>query len=605
MAEGALVGVAKGITEKAGNLLAQEIILLWNLKDEIEKLNDTVSTISAVLLDAEEKQQHNNQVRVWLKRLNDALYEADDLLDVISTEALRREVMTRNKKAKEVHIFFSKSNQHAYGIKMGHKVNAMRDRLDAIKNDKGFHLDERLVETQVRHYRVRETHSFVRTEDVIGRDKDKVEIKKFLLDPNVEGNVSILPIVGLGGLGKTTLAQYVFNDKEIKKHFEQKLLWVCVSDNFDVKMIVENILQSAKNEKQKELKMDQLIKILKEEIDGKKYLLVLDDVWNENRQKWLGLKTLLMDGAIGSRILVTTRSNKVAEITKTTQPYMLEGLDKEKSWSLFKQMAFENGREPEKSIFKVVGREILERCKGVPLAIRTIGSLLYFKNTEKEWLSFKDSELSKVPQEENDILPTLKLSYNHLPSHLKQCFAYCCLFPKDYKIQKPKLIQMWMAQGFIKPLNQNQCLEDVGHEYIEDLLWRSFFQEVEKDEGGNILQFKMHDLLHDLAKLVAGSYSTTCNPKEEIIDEKTLHVSFGGCSQSQIPTSLFKASRIRTFMVQGQFGYLHKLISDSKIVACFKFIRLLDLHNMGIRTVPSYIGELKHLRYLDLSNNSI
>ncbi|XP_065624162.1 putative disease resistance protein RGA1 isoform X2 [Quercus suber] len=600
MAEGALFNVAKGITEKVGSLIAQEIVLLWNLKDEIEKLNNTVLTISAVLLDAEEKQQHNNQVRVWLERLNDALYAVDDLLDDISTEALRQEVMTRNKKAKEVHIFFSKSNQLVYGLKMGHKVKAMRERLDAIKNDRGFHLDEHPVETQVRHYRGRETHSFVRTEDVIGRDKDKVKIKKILLDPNVEGNVSILPIVGLGGLGKTTLAQYVFNDKEIKKRFKQKL-WVCVSDNFDVKMIVEKILQSAKKVKLEELDLELLVKILKEEIDRKKYLLVLDDVWNENPRKWLELKILLMGGAIGSRILVTTRSNKVAEITKTTQPYFLKNLDKEESWSLFKQMAFENGQEPEKSIFKVVGRKILKRCKGVPLAIRTIGSLLYFKNTEKEWLSFKDSELSKVPQEENDILPTLKLSYNHLPSHLKQCFAYCCLFPKDYKIHKPTLIQMWMAQGFIRPLNQNQCLEDVGHEYIMDLLWRSFFQEVEKDERGNILHFKMHDLMHDLAKLVAGSYSSTCNSKKEIIDEKTLHVSFGGQSQSQIPTSLLKASRTRTFMLQNEIRSPNK---SSTIVASFKFIRLLDLHCTGIIKVPSSIGGLEHLRYLDLSGNN-
>ncbi|KAL4601002.1 hypothetical protein ACB092_11G240400 [Castanea dentata] len=601
MAEGALVGVAKGITEKAGNLLAQEIVLLWNLKDDIEKLNDTVLTISAVIQDAEEKQQHNNQVRVWLKRLNDALYEADDWLDDISTEALRREVMTRNKKAKEVRIFFSKSNQLAFGLKMGHKVKAMNKRLDAIKNIKGFHLDERPVETQVGGYRVRETHSFVRTEEVIGRDNDKEEIIKILLDPNVEESVLILPIVGLGGLGKTTLAQLIFNDREIQNHFEQKL-WVCVSDDFEVKVIVKKILECAQNKKQEEIELNTLINNLKNEIDGKRYFLVLDDVWNEDPQKWLKLKSLLMSGARGSRMLVTTRINKVAEITKTIQPYMLEGLDEKKSWSLFKQFAFANEQDSLNSNIRKIGMEILERCKGVPLAIRTIGSLLYFKNTEKEWLSFKDSELSKVPQEENDILPTLRLSYDHLPSYLKQCFAYCCLFPKDYKIHKPTLIQMWMAQGFIRPLNQNQCLEDVGHEYIMDLIWRSFFQEVEKDKRGNILQFKMHDLMHDLAKLVAGSYSTTCNLNEEIIDEKNLHVSFGGQSQLQISSSLFRASRIRTFILQGKVESIHKSIYDT-IIASFKFIRLLDLHRMGIRTVPSSIGKLKHLRYLDLSKN--
>ncbi|KAK4593585.1 hypothetical protein RGQ29_017628 [Quercus rubra] len=572
MAEGALVGVVKGITEKAGNLVAQEIGLLWGVKDEIKKLGDTVLTISAVIQDAEKKQQHNNQVRVWLERLNDALYEADDLLDDFSTEALRWEVMTRNKKAKEVRIFFSKSNQLAFGLKMGHKVKAMNERLDAIKNAKGFHLDERPVETQVG--------------EVIGRDNDKEEIIKILLDPNVEESLLILPIVGLGGLGKTTLAQLIFNDNEIQNSFEQKL-WVCVSDDFEVKVIVKKILECAQSMKPGDLEMNTLINDLKKEIDGKRYILVLDDVWNEDPKKWLNLKDLLMGGARGSRILVTTRNNRVAKITKTIQPYLLEGLDKEKSWVLFKQMAFENGQEPEKSFFKVVGKEILERCKGVPLAIRTIGSLLYFKNTEKEWLSFKDSELSKVPQEENDILPTLKLSYDHLPSYLKQCFAYCCLFPKDYKIHKPTLIQMWMAQGFIRPLNQNQCLEDVGHEYIMDLLWRSFFQEVEMDKDNNILYFKMHDLMHDLAKLVAGSYSTTFYSKEEIIDEKTLHV------------SMFKARRIRTFIFQGQLPGP----SQHEPITSFKFIRLLDLVNMCIRTIPSSIGKLKYLRYLDLSHN--
>ncbi|KAL4601012.1 hypothetical protein ACB092_11G241200 [Castanea dentata] len=604
MAEGALFSVAKGITVKVGDLVAQEIVLLWGVKDEIEKLNNTVLTISAVIQDAEEEQQHNNQVRMWLERLNDALYEADDLLDDISTEALRREVMTRNKKAKEVRIFFSKSNQLAFGLKMGHKVKAMNERLDAIKNAKGFHLDERPVETQVGGYRMRETHSFVHTEEVIGRDNDKEEIIKILLDPNVEESVLILPIVGLGGLGKTTLAQLIFNDNKIQNSFEQKL-WVCVSDDFEVKVIVKKILECARSMKPEDLEMNTLIEDLRKKIDRKRYLLVLDDVWNEDPKKWLNLKDLLMGGARGSRILVTTRSNRVAKITKTVQPYLLEGLDKEKSWSLFKQMAFENGQESEKSIFKVVGMEILKRCKGVPLAIRTLGSLLYFKNTEKEWLFFKDNELSKIPQEENDILPTLKLSYDHLPSYLKQCFAYCSLFPKDYKIHKPTLIKMWMAQGFIRPLNQNQCLEDAGHEYIMDLIWRSFFQEVEKDGRGNILQFKIHDLMHDLAKLVAGPYSITCNSKEEIIDEKPLHVSFGGQLHSQIPSSLFKASRIRTFMVQGQVGHLDKSICDCIIGASFKFIRLLNLHNMNIEIVPSSIGELKHLRYLDLSENFI
>ncbi|KAL4601284.1 hypothetical protein ACB092_11G260800 [Castanea dentata] len=607
MAEGVLFDIAKEIIGKAGDVALKEVALIWGVNDEINKLKERVSIISAVILDAEAKQHDSEEIKLWLKRLKDAMCDADDLLDEISTEALRREVMTRDKKAKEVRIFFSKSNQLAYGVRMGHKVKEMRERLVGIAADRQFPLEERCEERQVRYKARRQTHSVVRAEDVIGREDDKKAIIESLLNPNVKENVSVLPIVGIGGLGKTTVAQLVFNDEEINKHFELKL-WVCVSDDFDVKIIVEKILECIKNEKPKDLEMNTLVINLEREINGKRYMLVLDDVWNEDREKWSELKKILMGGAKGSRILVTTRSEIVAKISQPIQPHVLKGLEEQSAWSLFKKMAFEEGEEEMNASFLEIGKEILKMCVGVPLAIRTIGGLLYFKKSEKEWRSFKTNELSKICQKESDILPTLKLSYDHLPSHLKQCFAYCSLFPKDYKIDKSSLINMWMAQGFITLYDEKQCPEDVGHEYFIDLLCRSFFQEVEKDELGNISKFKIHDLMHDMAIQVMGSESTTIYSKDKVIDEKTRHVSFGDMlhSSSEIPISLSKARRIRTFFLPCQPKYFtrnsdHSICSE--IIASFKFIRLLDLHNMGIKTIPSSIKKLKHLRYLDLSMN--
>ena len=253
---------------------------------------------------------------------------------------------------------------------------------------------------------------------------------------------------------------------------------------------------------------------------------MLDDVWNEDREKWFSLKAILKGGARGSGILLTTRIKIVAEITQTMQPHLLKGLDETQSWSLFKKMTFVEGEEPKSASFVNIGKEILKKCGGVPLAIRTIGGLLSLKKSEKEWQSFKNNELLNISQNDNDILPTLKLSYDHLPSYLKQCFAFCSIFPKDYEIEKDSLIYMWMAQGFINLYNENKCLEDVGDEYFMDLLWRSFFQEVEEDELGNISKFKIHDLMHDLAIKVMGSESTIIYSKETDIDEKTHHVSF-------------------------------------------------------------------------------
>ncbi|KAM4073072.1 hypothetical protein ACB094_11G189400 [Castanea mollissima] len=611
MAEGALFDVATGIIGKAGNLALQEIVLVWSVKDEIAKLGETVSTIKAVLLDAEAK-QHNSEVseaiKLWLKRLKDAMCDADDLLDEISTKALRREVMTRDKKAKEVRIFFSKSNQLAYGLVMGQKVKAMRERFDAIAADRNkFGLQECSRERQVRYKTREQTYSHVHAEAVIGREDDKKAIIRSLLDANIKENVSVLPIVGFGGLGKTTVAKLVFNDEQINNHFELKL-WVCVSDNFDEKIIVEKIMECVKNKKPKDLEMNTLVNNLQKEINGKRYLLVLDDVWNENQEKWRRLKDILMGGARDSRILLTTRSEIVAKITQSVQLHKLKGLDETQSWSLFKKMAFIEGEEPKSASFENIGKEILKKCGGVPLAIRTIGGLLSLQKSEREWVSFKNNELLNISKKDDDILPTLKLSYDHLPSHLKQCFAFCSIFPKDYEIEKASLIYMWMAQGFINLYNENKCPEDVGDEYFMDLLWRSFFQEVELDELGNISTFKIHDLMHDIAIQVTGSGSTTIYSKEKDIDEKTRHMSFGHTiySSSEIPISLSKARRIRTFLLPCQPKYNTIKLNDSissEIIASFKFIRLLDMHNMGIKTISSSIKKLKHLRYLDLSKN--
>ncbi|XP_062173321.1 putative disease resistance protein RGA4 [Alnus glutinosa] len=605
MAEQLLLVPAEQIIETLGSLAANKIALLWGLKDELQSLTDTVSTIKDLLLDAEEKNAAGDPaVRRWLGRLEDAMYDADDLLDAVSTEALRREILTRDDKAKQVRVFFSKSNQLLYRLKMAPKIKAMRERLHAIDAYRErFHLKVRPMETSVGGNRGN-THSFVRAEAVIGRDDDKKAVIHRLLDSNVEDNVSILPIVAIGGLGKTTLAQLIFYDDQIQNHFQLKM-WVCVSDAFHIKNIVEKILEAATDQKPEPAEMNTLVRKLKKEIDGKKYLLVLDDVWNEDYGKWSELKVVLMGGASGSKILVTTRSEIVARISGTVQSYFLKGLKEDESWSLLKQLAFEKGQEPEEtSSMAAVGREILKKCSGVPLAIRTIGSLLRFKNSEAEWSSFKENELSQIRQNENDIFPTLKLSYYHLPSHLKHCFAYCSLFPKDYEFDKLILVQLWMAQGFVKSCDgHNRCLEEVGNDYFMDLLWRSFFQKARKDEFDNVITCKMHDLMHDLAISVAGSLITTIDDtilddKKRSLYERTRHVSVVG---SSITTSLYKASRIRTFLCD--YLTVFNILDCEAIISSSKFLRVLDLHRRNLELLPSSIGKLKHLRYFDLTCN--
>ncbi|KAL4378514.1 hypothetical protein GQ457_02G040840 [Hibiscus cannabinus] len=596
--------IAYDIITKLSSPLLQQLGLWWNFKDDLQDLQSIASAIKAVLLDAEEQSVSSNLVKDCLEKLKDALYDADDLLDDIHTEALRKDLLSGHKLTKEVRLFFSSSNQFSYGLKMARKIKDIKARLSSIQSEtKMLNLVERVhpVETPFMVRRRQQTHSFVRKDEIIGRDDDKATLLKLVLEFESEENVFTIPIVGIGGLGKTALAQLVYNDKIVEDQFELKM-WVCVSDVFDVKVIVGNIIKSVKKKTPyQNLELDQLQEQLRDEIDGKKYLLVLDDIWNEERELWLSLKKLLMGGARGSRIIVTTRSHKVAKITSKCQPHVLKGLSDDDAWSLFNNIAFEQrSADSTNSAFVNIGKQILKKCGGVPLVIRTIAGTLSFKETVNEWLSFKDNEISKISQNEGGILPTLKLSYDHLPSHLKHCFAYCRLFPKDHEIDVQTLVQFWIAQGFVKQSIPRQPLEEIGFEYFKGLVERSFFQEVEENVLWGI-RCKMHDFMHELAESVAGRESSILesNSSASEVDEKCRHMMI---NFSLI--HLFKGKKLRTLLHSPNSR--DQEMSDATwdlIISNCRSLRVLELKFLDLNTVPTYIHKLKHLRYLDLSHN--
>ncbi|KAM3741972.1 hypothetical protein ACB098_07G037100 [Castanea mollissima] len=614
MADAILYGVVQKIIESLGSSTLKQIGSIWGVKDDLEKMNKTVLAIQAVLQDAEEQQVQNHQVEQWLNNLRDVVFDADDLLSEFSTHVFWRKVMGGDKKAKKVRIFFSRSNQLVFSFKMACKIKAAREKLNNIATDwKNFHLElvERPLKTQDVTRDRDQTHSYIGEEEVTGREEDRKAIVDLLLDLDVKDNVSFICIVGIGGLGKTTLAQYVYNDKNVKDYFELKM-WVCVAEDFDVKKIVEKIIESATKTKPENLGMDPLQNKLREHLDKKKYLLVLDDIWNENEEKWCNLKRLLMGGAKGSKVVITTRTKLVAEITSTNKlQYVLSGLPKDQSWFLLKRMAFGEGQDTIDPDLEAIGMDIAEKCQGVPLAIKTIGRVLYFRTTKAEWLDIKNNELTNVTQPNNDILPVLKLSYDHLPSYLKCCFAYCSLFAKDYLIDKLTLIQLWIAQGFIQSLEKNKQLEDIADQYFMDLHWRSFFQEAEECKGLN-MKFKMHDLIHDLAQSVSKSECTLVDINANNVNEKARHLSFPFYNISIFKenlSKLVKANKIRTFLLAyDNWKYYQGTIEESslkKLISTFRYLRALDLHGLNMKMLPNTIGTLMHLKYLDLSSNDI
>ncbi len=293
--------VAETVIEKLGSLAKQEISLAWNFASDLKKLQLIMSNVKAVLLNAEEKQAEMEGLSVWLGQLKDVFYDAMDVLDELECEDLRKQVTKKHgSTGRKVRSFFSSSNMFAFRFEMGHRIKEIRERLEEIAKVRAqFHLEERLDDKLIVHREREMTHSFVRDSDVIGRADDKQKIIDLLMHPGDDGNVSVISIVGIRGLGKTTLAQWVYNDERVANKFDSRI-WVCVSENFNVLKLAKEIRKSALKStgggisETENMSMDEVQAGLRIILKEKRFFIVLDDVWNEDRNKWIGLKNWLI-----------------------------------------------------------------------------------------------------------------------------------------------------------------------------------------------------------------------------------------------------------------------------------------------------------------------
>ncbi|KAL0404752.1 UNVERIFIED_CONTAM: putative disease resistance protein RGA3 [Sesamum radiatum] len=444
--------------------------------------------------------------------------------------------------------------------------------------------------------------SLVDEECVVGRDRERTEIVEMLLDQKLSRtNVSVIPIVGMGGIGKTALAQIVYNDHRLVGKFDLKM-WASVSMDFDTISITKSIIESASGERCKLFGLDPIQVTLQNLIRGKKFLLVLDDYWSEEYRDWDMLCSPFKVGARGSMIILTTRSSMVSRILGTVPSYCLESLNDENCWELMKQRACAN-RTLDNDLERI-GRMIARKCRGLPLAAKTLGSMLHFKDDPVEWKSILESEIWDLPQDKNDIFPALTLSYYHLPPQLKKCFTYCSIFPKNHAFEANELVLLWMAEGFVRPVGKIRP-EDLGNDYFKGLLCRSFFQLSHVNfRGQNV--YRMHDLIHDMAQLIS---THTCLRREENKPTKectswrnTRHFSLH--CQSLEPVILKGSAwykNLRTFrVIRENFGNIQV---SYDLFLKLKALRVLELSRLGLDELPDSIDHLKHLRYLNLSEN--
>ncbi|KAL3533618.1 hypothetical protein ACH5RR_007139 [Cinchona calisaya] len=600
--------IAKQVFNVATSLLQGRFQLLQGVEEDIRDLSSQLTAILAVLEDAEEKQLDSPQIRDWLGKLKDVLYDAEDILESFETEQRQQQ---QQQQVRNLHLPF---NQCSSKLNAAQEIKKILLRLQKIgKEKKNFQLSN--VHVVVRddsgwshNSDSRRTGFIVHESDVVGREEDKGKIVDLLLAEQEysDDRVCVVPIIGMGGLGKTTLAQLVYNDERIKSHFEFQM-WVCVTDVFDYNKILKDMIEyhtEIKYNDVSSLSNAQLESRLLDFLKGKPFLLVLDDIWPE-RFEWTNLEKLLKHGGKGCRVLVTSRSKTISNLMRTQPPYFLEQLPEDECWSLFEKFAFWGVGGNRTADVDDIGRQIVIKCNGLPLAIRAMGALLGGIDVKK-WKNILKHEIWEA-EKHNDamkpqILPALSLSYNHLPSHLKRCFSYCCVYPKAYVFHKLDLIKVWSAASLILPRGQNS-IEDIGSDYFDELLARSFFQLSKVD---NKETFRIHDLHHDLAQSVSGPYcyqikdNDSCN-----FSDKARHVSLlCNAAQQPIMQVMEKCQNLRTLLSPSDHLKNFGRALES-IFGTLKYIRILDLSSSVMQEVPESVGDLKLLRYLDLSKTEI
>ncbi|AES69628.1 putative P-loop containing nucleoside triphosphate hydrolase, leucine-rich repeat domain, L [Medicago truncatula] len=574
------------------------------------EMETSLLTLEVVLDDAEEKQILKPRIKQWLDRLKDAIYDAEDLLNKISYNALRCKLEKKQainsemeKITDQFRNLLSTSNSNE---EINSEMQKICKRLQTFVQQSTAIGLQHTVSGRVSH---RLPSSSVVNESVmVGRKDDKETIMNMLLSQRetTNNNIGVVAILGMGGLGKTTLAQLVYNDKEVQQHFDMKA-WACVSEDFDIMRVTKSLLESVTSRNWDINNLDILRVELKKISREKRFLFVLDDLWNDNYNDWGELVSPFVDGKPGSMVIITTRQQKVAEVACTFPIHELKLLSNEDCWSLLSKHALGSDeiQHNTNTALEETGRKIARKCGGLPIAAKTLGGLLRSKVDITEWTSILNSDIWNLSND--NILPALHLSYQYLPSHLKRCFAYCSIFPKDYPLERKTLVLLWMAEGFLDCSQGGKKLEELGDDCFAELLSRSLIQQLSDDARGE--KFVMHDLVSDLATVVSGK--SCCRLECGDITENVRHFSYN----QEYYDIFMKFEKLHNFKCLRSFisfssmtwnySYLSfKVVND--LLPSQKRLRVLSLSRYkNIIKLPDSIGNLVQLRYLDISFTKI
>ncbi|VAH86149.1 unnamed protein product [Triticum turgidum subsp. durum] len=609
------------VKEKASSYLLDQYKVMEGMEEQHRVLKCKLQAILDVIADAEHAASHREGAKAWLQEVKTVAYEANEIFNEFKYEALRREAKKDGHYSKLgicTVRSFATHNRFAFRDKMEKKLCKILQAIEVLVAEMNTFDFKYQQQAPISMHWQQMDPVISDPKKIISRSRsqDTKNIVDTLFCQASNANLTVVPIIGIGGLGKTTLAQLIYNDPEVQKHFEL-LIWVCVSDSFDVDSLARRIVDfHLKNSIIKAPFKKGPLDSLQIVLSGRRYLLVLDDVRNLESDKWKKLEVRLTHGAKGSVVLATTRDEAVAKIMGTVKAYNLAALEDNFIEEIIESRAFSLQKEEERPamLVNMVG-EIAKRCRGSPLAAAALGSMLRTKTSKEEWKAI--SRRSNICTEESGILPMLKLSYNDMSSQMKQCFSFCAVFPKDYDIDVDKLIQLWIAHGFI--MDQKEVSpETIGQWIFNELTSRLFFVDVKKVRVSRYEYArpvvgdypkhtcKIQDLMHDVA-LSTMEKECALAPKEpcqiEWLPDTARHL-FLSCGQPETILNESVAKRslaIQTLMCACYLEMGVRLQHLSKYNS-LKALRLLLNWGGQFHLKPKH---LHHLRYLDLSRSYI
>ena len=500
-------GTATFFAEKLSNLILQEASVFGEVEGQIKLLRDELELMGLFLRDVDSKRVYEERVKVWVNQLRSATHEAEDVIDefILKMDHRKRRLNTLkflptcvgmvdklpfihelDSRVKDINVMIGAimANRSKYG-------------LEALTASSSSTADQAVSHKEKRAPVVEES-------DVVGIDDGVKKVKQMLMKEETVGR-SVASIFGMGGLGKTTLAKKIYNQRDVQEHFDCKA-WVYVSQEFRAREILLAIalqVMPLSDEEKKEMGEDELGEKLCGYLGEKKYLVVMDDVWSS--EVWSRLQPHFPDEAKdGSIVLITTRNKEIALHATYSEEfiYELRHMNADESWQLFLKKAFRGTGTTTPTLtpeLEELQEKIVTKCKGLPLAIVVLGGLLSTKEkTKQSWEKVLASIEWHLDQGPESCMGILALSYNDLPYYLKSCFLYCGIFPEDSEIDAWQLIKLWLAEGFIQRRGKER-LEDIAEDNMHQLIHRSLIQVADRRIDGRVESCRMHDLLRDLA----------------------------------------------------------------------------------------------------------